>query len=138
MRITKNVMVFGSFDVIHPGHISFFEQAKSFGDKLVVVVARDDTIAEMKGKKPHYSDSERLNHVKSIKAVDSAVLGNLDDKYRVIEKQKPDIICLGYDQTFFTDNLENELKKRKIKADIIRLREYKPHIYKSSKIKAHS
>ena len=131
----KKVMVFGTFDVIHPGHLYLFEQAKKYGDYLIVVVARDSTVKEVKQHKTMYGEQERLAAVQKTPFVDKAVLGNSGDKYKVIEHHKPDIICLGYDQKAFTDKLEEELKKRKITAKIVRLQSYKPDVYKSTKIK---
>ena len=49
----KKVMCAGTFDIVHKGHIYFLEQAKKFGDYLVVVVARDSTSEKNKGKKSH-------------------------------------------------------------------------------------
>ena len=48
----KTVMCAGTFDTIHPGHLYFLSEAKKYGDKLIVVVARDETSEKMKGKKP--------------------------------------------------------------------------------------
>ena len=67
--------------------------------------------------------------------VDAAILGNKEDPYKVLEKIKPDIICLGYDQISYTENLKKELEKRNIKAEIKRIGPYKQHRYKSSKFK---
>jgi FAD synthetase len=128
------VMVFGSFDEIHPGHIYFLKNAKKYGTELIVILGRDKTITELKGK-PKYSEKERKNHLLSTKIADKILLGNLKNKYKVIEKINPDIICLGYDQIHFLDNLKNQLKKMKIDPKIIRLNPYKEHIFKSSKLK---
>ena len=127
-------MVFGCFDIIHPGHLYFLKKAKSLGDKLIVVVARDSTIRKVKKKEPMYNEKERLEHLRELKCVNKAILGDKEDKYKVIEEFKPDIICLGYDQKIFVNKLKDELKKRNIKADIIRIGPYKEHIYKSSKL----
>ncbi len=129
------VLVFGSFDLIHPGHHYLFKEAKKLGKELFVVVARDSTIKKIKGKNQWYDENERLKHVQNIKYVDKAVLGNKGDKFKVIEEIKPDIIALGYDQKSFTDELENEMIKRKIKVKIFRISPYKPEIYKSSLLK---
>ena len=131
----KTVLTFGSFDHLHPGHIYYLTEAKSFGDKLVVIVARDKTIEEVKHQKPKYNEKERLSHVKALGMVDEAYLGSEGDKYDIVEKIKPDIICLGYDQTAFTGELKGELEKRNLKAHIIRLRAFHPEKYKSSKLK---
>ena len=49
------VMVFGTFDYLHEGHKDFFRQAKQYGDELVVVVARDETVKQIKGKLQAFS-----------------------------------------------------------------------------------
>ena len=129
-------MVFGTFDVLHQGHLYLFEQARKHGDYLIVVVALDSTVEEVKLHKTMYAEQKRLKAVQKAPFVDKAVLGNKCDKYKVIEEHKPDIICLGYDQKAFTDKLEEELKKRKIVAKIVRLKPFKEDVYKSTKIKA--
>ena len=97
----KIVMAFGSFDVLHPGHLYFLNQAKSKGDKLIVVIALDKTIEKVKGEKPKYNERQRLEHVKGMPMVDKAVLGYEKDPYEIIEEINPDIICLGYYQDLF-------------------------------------
>jgi len=132
----KTVLVFGTFDLFHPGHEFFLKEAKKYGDTLEVVVARDKTVEEVKGKKPVDREMKRLSKIHSLDYVDDVILGSLGDKYRIIEAIKPDIIVLGYDQTFFTDNLEEELKKRKLKINVIRLKEsLNPEVFKSSKLR---
>jgi FAD synthetase len=126
----KKVMVFGTFDHLHAGHLDFFKQAKDHGGYLIVVIARDRTVREVKGRLPKYSEKERAKFVMNSGHADKVVLGQLGNKYGVIEKHEPDIICLGYDQNNFTDGLDN-FKNTKI----IRLKSYKPEIFKSSKLK---
>src|SRR3989338_10082249 len=123
------VLAFGSFDVIHPGHMFFLREGKKMGDKLVVVVAKDSTIREIKSFEPKYKEHERLEHVRDIPYVDKSVLGYEGDKYKIVEEFNPDIIVLGYDQDSYSEKLPEELKKRKLKAQIQRLGSFKPHIY---------
>jgi len=132
----KKVMAFGSFDILHKGHEAYLKEAKSFGDYLIVIVARDENILRFKGKKPKHDENYRLEQVKKLDFVDEPVLGNKDDILKVLEKYKPDVICLGYDQrTIAEENLSKELEKRNLKAKIVRAKPYKPEIFKSSKIK---
>jgi FAD synthetase len=131
----KKVLVFGTFDGLHPGHINFFEQAKKHGDWLIAVVARDATVNEVKKHFPRRSELLRLKAVKQCKLVDEAILGNIGNPYEIIKQIRPGIIALGYDQTSFTANLESELKKAAIPAKILRLTPHKPEIFKSSLIK---
>ena len=130
------VLATGAFDVIHKGHIKFLTQAKELGDALIVVVARDETVKQIKGKAPINSEEHRVMDVSLIPAVDKAVLGYTDDKYKIIEDIKPDIIALGYDQKAFTDKLSEELKKRHLLAKVVRIKPFAPGQYKSSKLKA--
>ena len=92
------VMVFGAFDGLHPGHLNFFEQARSYGDKLIVSVGTDRNVEKIKGKKPLFSQVERLALVDNCKLVDKAVIGAEDNFFENIASYEPDVICLGYDQ----------------------------------------
>jgi FAD synthetase len=131
----KKVLVFGTFDGLHPGHINFFDQAKKLGDYLVVVVGRDFTVVSVKGHMPKLNESQRLKNVRQNELVNEAMLGNECDPYEIIKKIQPDIIGLGYDQKIFTKNLGLILEKLGIAAQIIRLQPYKPELYHSSILK---
>jgi FAD synthetase len=128
--------VFGTFDVFHPGHEYFLNQAKKHGDELIVVVARDSTVKQLKGKLPVNDENNRLKLIQALTYVNKAMLGyEIADKHKIIEEIKPDLICLGYDQLAFVDDLEKELKKRGLITSITRIDAYKPNIYKSSRYK---
>jgi len=132
----KTVMAFGSFDIVHEGHKAYLQEAKSFGNHLIVVVARDSNIEKFKGRKPMHHEMERLMHVAELEMVDKAVLGHPDDILEVIEEYKPSILCLGYDQKTIDDKtLEKELQRRKVKAIIVRAKPFQPEKYKSSKFR---
>jgi len=131
----SKVMIFGTFDIFHPGHRSFLNQAKKYGESLIAVIARDETVLEIKKRKPMNSEKIRLDNVKKNKLADKVILGSLSDKYAAIKKYRPDVICLGYDQKFFIEELESILEKFSLeKTKIIRLKPHKPEIYKSSKL----
>jgi len=132
----KKVIVFGTFDILHRGHLDFFEQAKKFGDFLVVVVARDKNVKKLKREKPLYNEMLRLNKIGKSKLVDKVVLGNKKDRYLILKQEKPDVICLGYDQKVDEKKLSEKLKEYKLEeAQVIRLEAYKPEKYKSSLLK---
>lgn len=128
----KIAMCFGTFDGIHAGHEDYFRQAKEMADELYVVVAKDVTALEVKGNLPNTNEMDRLLAVQEHPLVDDARLGYEDDKYRVLEEVKPDIICLGHDQEAFTENLDAELARRGLSADIVRCHPYQPETFKSS------
>ncbi|MEM2916810.1 MAG: adenylyltransferase/cytidyltransferase family protein [Candidatus Bathyarchaeia archaeon] len=98
----KVVLASGTFDLLHFGHVKFLEEAKKAGGedaKLIVIVARDSTVKKRKGKKPIMSEDQRRALVESLKVVDEALLGYEDFSIeKVIEKIKPDVIAVGYDQ----------------------------------------
>jgi len=118
------VMATGTFDLLHLGHIYYLREAKKLGDKLAVVVAKDSTVRRLKHE-PVNHEEIRLNLIKELKIVDEAYLGHEDDMYKIVKKINPDIIALGFDQLHNEKNIKNELKKRKIKAKVVRLNEFK-------------
>ena len=130
------VMVFGTFDYLHAGHENLFVQAREHGDHIVAIVARDKTVKTIKGEYPDHQEKERLENLESTRWADQVVLGNAKDKMKVIRQNKPNIIALGYDQFAFTYNLEKMLIDEKMDTKIVRLKPYRPDVYKSSIIKA--
>ena len=114
------VMASGTFDLLHMGHIYYLKESKKLGDKLLVVVAVDETVKKLKHE-PVTSEQLRLDLIKELKVVDNAYLGRKDDMFAIVEKLKPDIIALGFDQIHDIIQIEKELKKRKLLAKIVRL-----------------
>lgn len=132
----NKVMIFGTFDIFHPGHINFIEQSKQYGNYLIVVVARDETVKLVKGSFPQNRENHRAGVIKESGLANEVILGDLVDRYAIIKKKKPAVICLGYDQQFFIDKLRWVLDSFGLKkTKIIRLRSYYPNKYKSSKLK---
>ncbi len=133
-------MAFGSFDILHPGHVDYLSKAKHLGDFLIVVVARDSSIKAIKGKTPFFDENERLLMVKSLKIVDSAVIGSTmktdDDKYSIVKKFRPDIVAFGYDQKVDMRGFKDWLKKNGMTLRIVKMK-YGLGIdkYKSSKVR---
>ena len=125
-------MCFGTFDGLHPGHTSYLCQADELGDEVVVVVARDATVLDVKGQLPRMNETDRVSAVAAHPGVTSAHLGHHEDKYRIIEDLKPDILLLGYDQQAFTDSLKQALVDRGVHVHIMRAKPYQQDVYKSS------
>ena len=131
---TKKVMVFGVFDRLHPGHISFLEQAAAYGDELIVVVARDASVRELKNKTPHHSEAERIQEVRKIVGVNRVVLGDETlGSYAVLGDHKPDIICLGYDQGELAEDVQKRIKEGKLAPiSVVVLTAHKPQVFHTS------
>ena len=130
-------VVFGVFDMLHPGHLSFLRQAlnRAKGGRLIVVVARDSAVKRLKGRKPHFSERERIAHVK--KEFKNGVRVVLGDRkigaYSVIKKYKPDCICLGYDQRALAEDLKKRMRGKYIpRVRLIWLRAHRPKKFHTS------
>jgi cytidyltransferase-like protein len=95
----KKVLVSGCYDLLHGGHIAFFKIASAYGD-LYVSLGRDENLFMLKGKKPFFSEMERLYIVKSIRYVHDAFLvsgtGMLDFEPD-LRRLKPDIFIVNSD-----------------------------------------
>ncbi len=115
----KRVMATGTFDILHPGHVEFLKKARELGDELVVVVARDSNVRHK--PKPVIPEKQRLEMVQALKWVDIAVLGDERDMFRPVVELKPDIIALGYDQHFDEEKLKEELSRRGIDSEVVRI-----------------
>ena len=136
MNKGKKVLTFGTFDIFHKGHEFYLREARKHSNVLNVVVARDSTVKQIKGKYPLNNELKRLAIIQNLEYVDNAFLGYEENKYKIIEELKPDIICIGYDQNSFTDNLKEILKKRGLNPKIIKFKKtFKPELYKTSKLK---
>ncbi len=116
-------MATGTFDLLHMGHIYYLREAKKLGDTLAVVVATDATVRKLKHD-PITPQEIRVNLIKELKMVDEAYLGHEDDMYSIVEEIKPDIIALGFDQIHNETTIKNELKKRKLNVQVVRLSKY--------------
>ena len=131
----KKVMTFGTFDLLHPGHLYYLSEAKKIGGYLIAVIARDSTVERIKGKKPRENENLRLSKVQDCEHVDEAILGSLTDHYSVILEKKPDILCFGYDQRSFNDEkLETYLKTHNLHPRIVIIPPFEPEKWKSSKL----
>jgi FAD synthetase len=119
------VLASGVFDLLHLGHVRFLEDAKKIGGlnaKLIVIVAKDSTAEKLKGKRPIMNEEQRRTLVESLKVVDEAVLGYEGLEIgEVIEKLKPNVIALGYDQTEMENDVKKIVAKRNIGVSVVRI-----------------
>lgn len=133
-------MVFGTFDGLHPGHLNLFKQARELARNnfLVVSIARDKNVVRVKGQRPELSERKRLAMVRKSGLADQVVLGGVKNYFLHILKINPDLIALGYDQKAYVKDLKRDLAKKSMKIKIIRLKPYKPKIYKNSLLKKYT
>lgn len=94
----STVITFGTFDVVHVGHINILERAAEFGDRLVVGVSSDELNFKKKSRYPVYSQQDRIKIISSLKCVDEVfVEESLELKLDYIELYNADILVMGDD-----------------------------------------
>lgn len=124
-RTREVVLASGTFDLLHLGHVKYLEEAKKAGGrhaKLVVIVARDKTVQKRKGAKPVMPEEHRRALVESLKVVDEAILGYEDfDIGMVIEKLKPDVIAVGYDQDGIEQQVRRAVAQRNLPVKVVKI-----------------
>ena len=124
----KIVLTTGAFDMLHPGHVKLLEEAKKLAGsngKLVVLIARDETVRRNKGRDPIFDEESRRYMVSMLKPVDEVILGYTPPSFeKVIERVKPDIVVFGYDQEKCRKEFERFCKERGIDVDIVVARKY--------------
>lgn len=131
----KVVLVGGVFDILHPGHVHTLKAAKSYGDVLVVVVARSSTATKMNKERVIYHDeAQRMELVVSLRFVDVALVGFEGTLYQTVEYVSPDIIALGYDQAHGEKDVALNCRKLGLNVQVIRLSTPEPKM-KSTSIK---
>lgn len=144
----KKIMVFGTFDGLHKGHINFFKQARALkslvpgqaknlrkNSFLIVSIARDKNVKRIKGEYSTRNERERMILIKKSKLADKVVLAGKVKYLPHILKEKIDIIALGYDQKAYVKELKKDLKGKGISIRIIRLKPFKEKIYKNHLIR---
>ncbi len=94
----QTVITFGTFDVLHVGHIRVLNRAAEYGDRLVVGVSSDALNFSKKGRNPVFSQDERLEIVANLHVVDQVfVEESLEQKREYVEKYAADVLVMGDD-----------------------------------------
>lgn len=131
----KRVLVFGTFDSLHPGHLSFLKQAKRQGTWLIASVARDAYVRKHKNREPIHHEGERLAGLLASGLVDEAHYSDATvGSYAIIDRAKPNLICLGHDQNRLREHLDEWLQRTKHDIPLKVMKPHHPERYKSSKL----
>lgn len=126
-------MVFGTFDGLHQGHEYLLSQAKKLGDRLVVCLARDTIVEELKGHRPKRPEIERREALAEDRNVDQVVYGDRRlGSYNLVEEITPDIIALGYDQANLKADLAGWISAHGKSIQLVDIASHHPELYKSS------
>lgn len=129
------VMAFGTFDLLHPGHLKYLEAAKKLGNYLIVVLSTDKNVKRLKGKSPVHNQKERAFMVGQLQVVDKAVVGREKDFYFLVKKFQPQVLALGYDQSEPPEKVRAELAKKNINAKVVVLPAFNEKRHKGAKIR---
>ena len=133
-KTKKIVLCHGVFDILHAGHIKYFEQAKKYGDVLVVSVTSDRYVNKGSNR-PIFILKNRISILKNIKIIDFVIESDFPTAEYIINKVKPNFYCKGPDYLNKLE-LDKNLKKEiiilnKNKGKFISVKHKK---YSSSKI----
>ena len=134
-RKIKVVFIGGGFEIIHQGHLYTIEKAKGLGDVLVVSVARDSTLRKRKGRNTVSDEHQRVRLLSSLRQVDVAILGVEGDIYETLEKVRPDVVALGYDQYHLESEVGKEAAARGMKLRVVRLGSPYPRVKTTALLK---
>lgn len=95
----KHVMVNGTFDILHRGHIELLNFARRQGDFLLIAIDTDRRVKELKGdSRPVNNQEDRKYHLENLKAVDRVVFfDSKDELIDIMKKYKPDVYVKGSD-----------------------------------------
>lgn len=120
----KRVLASGVFDVVHPGHLHYLKSARALGDRLAVVVTSDNHAALTK-RRPMHSEAERRQLVASLQPVDEVIVGaDPYDLTATVRMADPDVIALGFDQSFDEQRLASELEEAGMHVEVRRVGKY--------------
>ena len=113
------VMVNGTFDVLHPGHVALLNTARSYGDHLIVAIDTDRRVRELKGdKRPINNQNDRRIMLSALKAVDIVeFFDNTEDLVKLMERYQPDVYVKGSDWKHDTQSTAHQYCKEVIYYD---------------------
>ena len=106
--MTKTVITFGTFDVLHVGHLRVLERARALGDRLVVGVSSDELNLRKKARQAVFSERDRMRIIAALSVVDEVFLEeSLEQKREYIENYGADVPVMGDDWKGRFDHLSD-------------------------------
>jgi len=101
----KLVVTNGCFDILHPGHVTYLENARNLGDLLLVGVNGDDAVRELKGAgRPVNSENDRATVLAALESVSAVCIFPEKTATTFLQRAQPDIYAKGGDYTLETLN----------------------------------
>jgi len=99
-RAAGKTIVFtnGVFDLLHPGHVRYLQQARSLGDALIVGINTDRSVQSNKGSgRPITPEAERMEILEALRCVDATVAFDEETPHDLIAAIQPDVLVKGAD-----------------------------------------
>ncbi len=129
----NRIMIFGTFDGVHDGHRHLFQEAQSICDELLVVVARDEHVLELKGRVPDKLLKERMELLSYESEVSQVIKGDEElGTFEVIQEHEPTMIMIGYDQDDLRRSLETWMDENNHRVMFHTATAHEPEIFQSS------
>ena len=116
LKINGKKVVFtnGCFDILHAGHVKYLEEAKSYGDILILGLNADSSVRKLKGPtRPINNQDDRAYILASLESVDYVVIFEEETPYELIKLIKPQVLVKGGDyegKDVVGQDIANELK----------------------------
>jgi len=129
----KLVMCHGTFDLIHPGHINHFKEAKKMGDKLIVTITSDKYVNKSL-KSPTFSEEERAQFLSNLEMIDYVSIVKERSALKALKIIKPDIYCKGEEYKKKDDVGNFQLEKKIAKKNKIKIKFVGKTLYSSTDI----
>jgi len=99
----KTVFTNGCFDIIHRGHIDYLTEAKKLGDRLIVGLNSDLSVAKLKGRgRPINNQEDRAEVLRALRFVDEVIIFDEETPKKLIRSLKPNVLVKGGDWTIET------------------------------------
>lgn len=114
----RRALAQGTFDILHPGHLHYLEEAADRGEELHVIVSRATNVTHKPA--PVCPDRQRRDMVGALSIVDEVHLGHPEDFFVPVREIDPDVIVLGFDQHHDDEAIREALRERGLDAEVVR------------------
>ena len=135
LKNKKIIHCHGVFDLLHLGHIKYFEDAKKLGDFLIVSLT-DDKFIDKSPNRPIFTSRQRAEAISALACVDCVFINRDKTAINLINSLKPDFYCKGADYKNFKNDLTNQISNER-KAVLVNKGKFEiinQEIFSSSKI----
>lgn len=130
----SKVVVFGTFDIMHPGHVVVLSKASKLGE-VHVVLTTDEMVQHFKSKLPVHPFSERKKRLEKMTIVEQVIPSDtVPNSYSTLNQIQPDNVILGYDQTHMRRKILDKMRDLGLRCKISVMPAYRRSVYKSAKL----